>query len=203
MSSPLPHLEPILIAFLKATLPAWRRFSAEFKNCCFPSPPPTIDANESLLGGWRVHSRTRGSTAVHFSAQAAYHLNNTEEFANAKLDTEEDAFYIMRLARQKAKEDEAAARIAELKALAIITDPEELAQLKKDALHVSPIEPVSLVLKKYIRARPIRPTNYVELQQAIFEAWDAIPSADIDILIDRMPRIVDAVIASNGGHTKY
>jgi hypothetical protein len=68
---------------------------------------------------------------------------------------------------------------------------------------VSPIEPVSLVLKNYIRARPIQPTNHVELQQAIFEAWDAIPSADIDILIDRMPRIVDVVIASNGGHTKY
>jgi hypothetical protein len=54
----------------------------------------------------------------------------------------------------------------------------------------------------HIRARPIQPTNYVEQQQAIFEAWDAIPSADPDILIDRMARIVDAVIASNGGHTK-
>jgi hypothetical protein len=59
------------------------------------------------------------------------------------------------------------------------------------------------VFKKYICARPIQPTNYVKLQQAIFEAWDAIASADIDILIDRMPRIVDAVIASNVGHTKY
>jgi transposase len=68
---------------------------------------------------------------------------------------------------------------------------------------VSPIEPVWLVLKKHIRARPIQPTNYVELQQAILEAWDAIPSADTDTLIDRMPRIVDAVMASNGGHTKY
>jgi hypothetical protein len=68
---------------------------------------------------------------------------------------------------------------------------------------VSPIQPVWLVLKKHIRAHPIQPKNYVELQQAIFEAWNAIPSADTDIVIDRMPRIVDAVIASNGGHTKY
>jgi hypothetical protein len=59
------------------------------------------------------------------------------------------------------------------------------------------------VLKTHIRAHPIQPTNYVELQQAIFEAWDAISSADSDILIDRMSTIVDAVIASNGGHKKY
>jgi hypothetical protein len=58
------------------------------------------------------------------------------------------------------------------------------------------------VLKKDICAHPIQSKNYVELQQAIFEAWDAIPSADVNILIDRMPRIVDAVIASNGAHTK-
>jgi transposase InsO family protein len=68
---------------------------------------------------------------------------------------------------------------------------------------VSPIEPVWLVLKEHIHARPIQPTNYLELQQAIFEAWDAILSADTDIVIDRMLRIVDTVIAFNGGHTKY
>jgi NAD-specific glutamate dehydrogenase len=48
-----------------------------------------------------------------------------------------------------------------------------------------------------------QPTNYVELQQAIFKALDAVPSADTDIVIDRMPRIVDAVITSNDRHTKY
>jgi hypothetical protein len=59
------------------------------------------------------------------------------------------------------------------------------------------------VLKKHICVCPIQPKNYVELQQAIFEVWDTIPSADTDIVIDRMPRIVATVIASNGGHTKY
>jgi hypothetical protein len=68
---------------------------------------------------------------------------------------------------------------------------------------VSPIEPVWLVLKKHICARPIQPTNFVELQQAIFEVWDAISSADTNILIDRMLRTVDTIIASNGGQTKY
>jgi hypothetical protein len=68
---------------------------------------------------------------------------------------------------------------------------------------VSPIELVCLVLKEHIHARPIQPTNYPELQQAIFEAWDATLSADTDIVIDRMPRILDAVTVFNGGHTKY
>jgi hypothetical protein len=126
--------------------------------------PPTNDANESLLGGWRVHSRTRSaSTVAHFSAQEAYHRNGTEAFADAMLQTEEDALYIMRLARvedasgamrkfrddllafkqqaaedarakQKAKEEEAAARITELMAISIIEDEVKLAKLKKDAL---------------------------------------------------------------------
>jgi hypothetical protein len=101
--------EKLLIAFLEATLPAWRRFSREFHaggaiDSLTPaeklliSIPPTNDANESILGGWRVYSRTRGGTVKHFSAQAAYHRNNTEAFADAKLNTE-DALYVMRFAQ--------------------------------------------------------------------------------------------------------
>ncbi|KAJ7446010.1 hypothetical protein B0H11DRAFT_2338181 [Mycena galericulata] len=175
MASKLPHLEQILVAFLKATIPAWRRFSKEFEpggiiDSLTPAEkllmfiPPTNDANEGLLGGWRVYSRARSSgTIAHFSAQAAYHRNNTEAFSDAKLDTEEDALYIMRLARvedasgamrrfreelmefkqraaeasrkkQQDKIDEAAARIAELQAILVITDREELANLKRDGL---------------------------------------------------------------------
>ncbi|KAF8173537.1 hypothetical protein K438DRAFT_1610596 [Mycena galopus ATCC 62051] len=175
MSSRLPHLEPILIAFLKATLPAWKRFSTEFStdgiiHSLTPAEkllmfiPPTNDANESLLGGWRVRARTRSATTVaHFSAWESYHRNNTEVFSDAKLDTEEDALYIMRLARtedasgamrkfrndllafkqraaeesrtkQQAKADEAAERMTELRAIAIVTEPQELGKLKKDAL---------------------------------------------------------------------
>jgi hypothetical protein len=175
MAPRLPHLETILVAFLEAALIAWKRFSSEFSldgliHSLTPAEkllmmvPPTNDANESLLGGWRVHSRTRSaSTVAHFSAQEAYHRNGTEAFADAMLQTEEDALYIMRLARvedasgamrkfrddllafkqqaaedarakQKAKEEEAAARITELMAISIIEDEVKLAKLKKDAL---------------------------------------------------------------------
>ncbi|KAJ6531015.1 hypothetical protein B0H10DRAFT_1791827 [Mycena sp. CBHHK59/15] len=175
MAARLPHLEKILVAFLKATLPAWKRFSKEFEaggiiDSLTPSEkllifiPATNDANEGVLGGWRVHSRTRSASTInHFSAQTAYHRNDTEAFANAKLDTEEDALYVMRLARvedasgamrkfrddllafkqqaaeesrqkQKDKDDAAAARITELMAVSLITDPEQLTKLKKDLL---------------------------------------------------------------------
>ncbi|KAJ6452895.1 hypothetical protein C8R47DRAFT_997938 [Mycena vitilis] len=175
MAHRLPHLEVLLVAFLKGALVAWKRFSAEFApdsiiNSLTPaeklliSIPATNDANEGLLGGWRVHSRTHSaSTIAHFSAHTAYHRNNTEAFAEAMLDTEEDALYIMRLARaedasgamrkfrddlvafkqrvaeesrekQKAKEADAAARISDLKAVKIITGKEKLGKLKRDEL---------------------------------------------------------------------
>lgn len=111
-----------------------------------------------------MHTRTRSaSTIYHFSAQAAYHRNNTEAFSDAKLNTEEDVLYIMRLARaedasgtihkfhddllafkkqaaddahakQQAKVDDAATRIIELRAITVIIDPAALVKLKKDAL---------------------------------------------------------------------
>ncbi|KAF7335846.1 hypothetical protein MSAN_02331100 [Mycena sanguinolenta] len=175
MASRCPHLEVILKEFLKATLPAWERFSAEFApdsiiSLLSPaeklliSIPPMNDSNEGLLGGWRVHSRTRSATTIqHFSAQTAYHRNDTEGFADAVLDTEEDAVYIMRLARvedasgamrkfreeliafkqrvaeesrekQQKKEDNAVRRIAELRAVVIITGEQDLKKLKRDEL---------------------------------------------------------------------
>ncbi|KAF7377133.1 hypothetical protein MSAN_00132400 [Mycena sanguinolenta] len=175
MASRLPHLETILVAFLKATLTAWERFSSEFSDDSVISQlspaeklliciPANNVMNEGLLGGWRVHSRTRSATTIsHFSAQTAYHRNDTETFADAVLNTEEDAVYIMRLARvedasgamrkfrdnllafkrrvaeesrakHKAKEDLAAAKTAELQAIAVITDPQKLGDLNHDEL---------------------------------------------------------------------
>ncbi|KAJ7731512.1 hypothetical protein B0H16DRAFT_1329281, partial [Mycena metata] len=127
--------------------------------------PATNNANEVILGGWRVHARTRSaSTIYHFGVQTTYHRNNTKNFAAAKLNTEEDALFIMQLARvedvsgvmrkfrdellafkqrvaeearakQKAKEQDAADRIKELMEIVIITDSKQLAsKLKKDAL---------------------------------------------------------------------
>lgn len=122
------------------------------------SIPATNDANESILGGWRVYSRIRGGTVKHFSAQVTYHRNNTEAFADAKLTTEEDALYVMRLARaedasgamrkfrddllafksrvaeetrakEAEKQAEAAAALLKLQSIVVITDVEQLKAL--------------------------------------------------------------------------
>ncbi|KAF7363183.1 hypothetical protein MVEN_00670900 [Mycena venus] len=171
MKHPLrvPVVEQLLIGLLTSTLPAWKRFSSEFEpggpiDSLTPAEklaiciPPTNDANESILGGLRDYSLKRGGTVKHFSAQAAYHRNNTEAFAAAKLGTEEDALYIMRLARvedasgamrkfrdeliafktriaeearqkQAEKEAEAAAELERLRSIAIITDVQQLKAL--------------------------------------------------------------------------
>ncbi|KAF8146326.1 hypothetical protein K438DRAFT_1990862 [Mycena galopus ATCC 62051] len=165
----LPVVEKLLVAFLEATLPAWNRFSREFHegsaiDTLTPaeklliSIPPTNDANESILGGWRVYSRTRGGTVKHFSAGAAYQRNNTQAFTDAKLNTEEDALYVMRLARiedasgamrkfrddllafktrvaeetrrrEAEKQAEAAAELQRLQSIVVITDAAELGKL--------------------------------------------------------------------------
>ncbi|KAF7334122.1 hypothetical protein MVEN_02318000 [Mycena venus] len=171
MKHPLrvPVVEQLLIGLLTSTLPAWKRFSSEFEpggpiDSLTPAEklaiciPPTNDANESILGGLRDYSLKRGGTVKHFSAQAAYHRNNTEAFAAAKLGTEEDALYIMRLARvedasgamhkfrdeliafktriaeearqkQAEKEAEAAAELERLRSIAVITDVQQLKAL--------------------------------------------------------------------------
>ncbi|KAF8183081.1 hypothetical protein K438DRAFT_1767136 [Mycena galopus ATCC 62051] len=174
MSSCLPHLEPILIVFLRATLPAWKHFSTEFStdgiiHSLMPAEkllmfiPPTKDANESLLGGWRVRASHGNLITGSLRVIAVIHRNVTEAFSDAKLDIEEDALYIMRSARtedassamqkfrndllafkqraaeesrakQQVKVDAAAEQLVEFRAIAIVTDPQELGKMKKNVL---------------------------------------------------------------------
>ncbi|KAJ7339306.1 hypothetical protein DFH08DRAFT_812692 [Mycena albidolilacea] len=165
-----PDGEPFPDEYAMDCVHYWlRRFSREFHaggaiDSLTPaeklliSIPPTNDTNELILGGWRVYSRTRGGTVKHFSAQAAYHRNNTEAFADAKLNTEEDVLYVMRLARtedasgamkkfcndllafkarvadkarrkQVEKQAEAAEELLRLQSIIMITDPAALKAL--------------------------------------------------------------------------
>lgn len=68
---------------------------------------------------------------------------------------------------------------------------------------VSPIEPVWKLLKKYVRAHRPRPATYEQLCSVILDAWSKISTDEIDRYITRMPRVVEAVISANGGHTRY
>ncbi|KAJ7191476.1 hypothetical protein GGX14DRAFT_381144, partial [Mycena pura] len=68
---------------------------------------------------------------------------------------------------------------------------------------VSPIECIWPLLKTHVRAHLPRPGSYQALCDAIFDAWSKITVDEIDRFIDRMPDVVEAVIAAEGGHTKY
>lgn len=46
-------------------------------------------------------------------------------------------------------------------------------------------------------------TDWSRFEEAIQEAWWAIPQASIDSLIDSMPRRIEAVYRAKGWYTKY
>lgn len=68
---------------------------------------------------------------------------------------------------------------------------------------INPIEHLWDYLKKKIRSRIPPVTNHNELVTAVIEEWEIIPQDFIDSLIASMPRRMNAVIMSRGGHTRY
>jgi DDE superfamily endonuclease len=68
---------------------------------------------------------------------------------------------------------------------------------------LNPIEGVWNLLKRRIYQRQPRPTKYAELIEAIREEWDALEPDDYVEFILSMPERVQAVLAANGGQTKY
>jgi transposase len=68
---------------------------------------------------------------------------------------------------------------------------------------LNPIEGVWNLLKRRVYQRQPRPTKYAELVQAIREEWDALEPDDYVEFILSMPERVQAVLAANGGQTKY
>ena len=68
---------------------------------------------------------------------------------------------------------------------------------------LNPIEPVWHELKKIIRALPHIPTTVLKLIKAVYDAWEVLTIPDIDKYVDTMPDRVQAVLAANGGHTRF
>jgi chorismate mutase len=59
------------------------------------------------------------------------------------------------------------------------------------------------MLKGRIDQRQPRPTKYAELIEAIREEWDALEPDDYVEFILSMSERVQAILAANGGQTKY
>jgi transposase len=62
---------------------------------------------------------------------------------------------------------------------------------------LNPIEMVWNWMKDWIQER------YDELREAIIAAWDAVPDAYLNQLLEEMPAKCQAVIDANGLHTRY
>ena len=68
---------------------------------------------------------------------------------------------------------------------------------------VNPIEHLWDELQRRIRHRPAMPETLQELRVALQEEFEAIPQISIRNLINSMPRRLNAVMQTRGGHTRY
>ena len=68
---------------------------------------------------------------------------------------------------------------------------------------LNPIENLWAEVKRSIRERKTRPENLQQLERYVQTAWMAIPKHTIEKLVDSMPRRIQAVIAAQGGLSKY
>jgi hypothetical protein len=106
----LPYIQPVLVAFFKGALKAWKRFTAEFQeggliDCTTAEEkekawmPPTNDVNEGALGALRLHLRKKPNTTMHqYNALAMFKFNDTAVFVHAVFN-EEDHMYVRQMAR--------------------------------------------------------------------------------------------------------
>jgi hypothetical protein len=68
---------------------------------------------------------------------------------------------------------------------------------------LNPIENIWSILKMRLHDRRPRPRGRAEIREAILEEWDLITEEDIIRCINNMPERIEAVIAANGGHTRW
>ena len=66
---------------------------------------------------------------------------------------------------------------------------------------INPIEHLWGVLKRKVEQR--QPSSRSQLKEVISEEWHLITAETCSNFVNSMPRRLDAVLASKGGHTKY
>ena len=69
--------------------------------------------------------------------------------------------------------------------------------------NLNPIEGVWALLKRRINGRRPRPTTYEDIKEALIEEWDSLSPEDYEAMIISMSERVQAVLANEGGHTRW
>ena len=68
---------------------------------------------------------------------------------------------------------------------------------------LNPIENLWAAVEVEIRKHNPQPSSVGELEKVVKDIWEAIPKKVYRDLVRSMPNRIQAVIAANGGHTKY
>lgn len=68
---------------------------------------------------------------------------------------------------------------------------------------LNPIEHVWNWMKDYIQKKFPRKLSRAQLEEAVYQAWDAVPQDFLEKLIQSMPRRISFVQMSGGGYSRY
>ena len=211
----LPHLTEVLVAFFKDALVTWKRFTSEFedgglidkatdaeKDLAWMSP--TNDANEGILGAYRVFMHRHPNASLpQFNAQAMYNQNDTQDFMDKHLD-DDDHKYIMQLARifdasgfeKKRRKDliDHAAKEAEANA---VKDREKA---RKKAEKLAKIAQIKLIFDKGAIEK-LKGKNLQDQVDAFVQAGATLykKKADISKVAQKKEAIQKAIDRLNGG----
>lgn len=158
----LPDVTPLTVAGLKRALERFERFTTEFDEGglidqstaaerAAGNMPSTNDANEGLLGMWRRFSRESPSSTIgHFTDQAMFHRNDTQNFMDTHMDTEEDHVFLRQEARridesgvEKARQVELTAHRQEVVDNRVAKDTENTEKIRKETERLAAIGIVS------------------------------------------------------------
>lgn len=113
LASELPYLREILVAFFEGAKETWDRFLYEFREDGEIQKlseeekkkywmPTTNDANEGALGSYRVFARRNPTGGLElFNALRKYKYNNTRDFMENVLTTNEDQAFLRKEARAR------------------------------------------------------------------------------------------------------
>lgn len=66
---------------------------------------------------------------------------------------------------------------------------------------LNPIENLWSIIKRRLRA--IKRTTIADWREKIKEIWESVDHELLSVLVESMPRRIEACIAAKGGHTKY
>ncbi len=99
--------------------------------------------------------------------------------------------------------DKAPAHNAKSTRAAVANMGMELLDWPGNSPDLNPIEGVWSLLKERINKLRPKPYTRKQIEEAIQKEWDSLKPVDIEALIDSMPARIQAVLAANGGSTRY